>query len=159
MRIALTPKNIAIAALSVAVAGLAAVVAVDHTAGAPPSTVALTANSSVAQSGASGFTRGGMAQQLVDRFAQELGISAAQLKSDVESGQSIDDIIAAGQAHGGKTASQVRSDVLAYVSVALGDLVAKHVITAAQVAPLTQDATDFIDQLFAAHLGNAYTGQ
>jgi len=159
MPTSLSVRNGLIAVLSAAVVGLAAVVVVDHTSGpAAPAPAALTAVNA-----ASGFTGDAAAaghpdmKAVLDRFAQELGVTPAELRTDVMNGQTLDDIATAHQATTGKSAAQVRADVLTYVTMGLDRARQAGAISAAQEASLVNDATDAVSQLFAAQIGKLIT--
>jgi hypothetical protein len=163
MGIGMNPKNAAIAVLSAAVVGLGAVVVVDHVASAGASSAQAVAvhgtsgKTGLAAAAVAGQSKYG--QQFINRFAQELGVTPDQLKTDIENGMSLNDIIAANQAKGGKTAGQVKADINSYLSMALQEAVGRNALTSGEAARLQQDAADAIDQIFGAHLGNALQGR
>ncbi|MFN2582112.1 MAG: hypothetical protein ABR498_05160 [Candidatus Dormibacteria bacterium] len=147
MKVHLSIKNVVIGVLVAAVAGLATVVALDHTRSTAMQGAAVTASST--QPGWTGYTAAtghdfGMA--LFSRFAQDLGVTPAQLKADVMAGQTLDQIAGANDAH-------AKSDVLNYVRDELHQAVVRGAISDAQESSLLGDAQDVINQLFAAHLG------
>lgn len=150
-----SPKNFAIAALGAAVIGLGVVVALDHTTGAPPapaaSSSALTVSpalrnviSTAMTAGSTTGTRGGAyGQQIAGLF----GLTPAQLKTDIEAGQTLDQIA-------GAKDQTIKDEVLSYVSIALDKGVTGGAISSTQESSIRSDLTDLINQLFAAKLGN-----
>ena len=146
-------KNIAIAALGAAVIGLGIVVAVDHTAVAPqaPATAtstlgvspALRSVISTALTGSTTGKGGAYGQQIAGLF----GLTPDQLKTDIEAGQTLDQIAGAND-------QTIKTEVLSYVSMALDAGVTGGAISSTQEASITQDLTDLVNQLFAAKLGN-----
>ena len=149
----LSPKNIAIAALGAAVIGLGTVVAVDHTAGAarPPASAAGTLSVSpalrnvisTAMTGSVTGKTGAYGQQIAGLF----GLTPEQLKTDIEAGQTLDQIA-------GASDQTIKNEVLSYVSMALDKGVTGGAISTTQQASIQQDLTDLVNQLFAAKLGN-----
>ena len=147
------PKNIAIAALGAAVIGLSIVVAVDHTAGAPqpPASATSTLNVSpalrsvisTAMTGSTIGKAGAYGQAIAGLF----GLTPDQLKTDIDAGQTLDQIAGAND-------QTIKSEVLSYVSVALDKGVTGGAISSAQSASIRQDLADLVNQLFAAKLGN-----
>ena len=153
----LSPKNVVIAALGAAVISLGTVVAVDHTAGAPhapaAATSALAASPalrsviSTAMTGSTTGTAGAYGQAIAGLF----GLTPDQLKTDIDAGQTLDQIAGAND-------QTIKSEVLSYVSVALDKGVTGGAISSAQSASIQQDLTDLVNQLFAAKLGNLKAG-
>ena len=153
----LSPKNIAIAALGAAVIGLGTVVALDHTGGAPhaPATATSTLNASpalrsvisTAMTGSTTGKAGAYGQAIAGLF----GLTPDQLKTDIESGQTLDQIAGAND-------QTIKSEVLSYVSMALDKGVTGGAISSTQQASIQQDLTDLVNQLFAAKLGNLKAG-
>ena len=146
-----SPKNLAIAVLGAAVVGLGTVVAVDHTSSTPaPQINSQAAAASVinpsAIIGTAATGRGLGHKAVIAWFARELGVTPAQLKTDIKSGETLD-AIAAGNA------SKVKADLLGYVTAELDKARTKGAISSAQEASLISDAKDAIDQAFAAQLG------
>lgn len=148
-----SPKNIAIAALGAAVIGLGIVVTVDHTAGAPqaPASAASTLSVSpalrnvisTAMTGSTTGKAGAYGQQIAGLF----GLTPDQLKTDIEAGQTLDQIAGAND-------QTIKNEVLSYVSMALDKGVTVGAVSSAQQASIQQDLTDLVNQLFAAKLGN-----
>ena len=148
-----SPKNIAIAALGAAVIGLGVVVAVDHTAGAPEAPAAATSTLSVspalrsvistAMTGSTTGKAGAYGQEIAGLF----GLTPAQLKTDIDAGQTLDQIA-------GPNDQTIKNEVLSYVSMALDKGVTGGAISSTQQASIQQDLTDLVNQLFAAKLGN-----
>ena len=155
----ISPKNIAIAGLAAAVIGLGVVVAVDHTAGAPQAPAAASsalgvspALRSVISTAMTGSTAmsGSLARsggQYGQRIAALFGLTPAQLKNDIDAGQTLDQIAGAND-------QTIKDEVLSYVAAALDQGVTRSVISSAQESSIRQDLTDLINQLFAAKLGN-----
>ena len=149
----LSPKNIAIAALGAAVIGLGVVVAVDHTAGTPQVPAAATSTLSVspalrsvistAMTGSTTGKTGAYGQEIAGLF----GLTPDQLKTDIEAGQTLDQIAGAND-------QTIKNEVLSYVSMALDKGVTGGAISSTQQASIQQDLTDLVNQLFAAKLGN-----
>lgn len=149
----LSRKNIAIAALGAAVIGLGIVVAVDHTAGAPqaPATASSTLSASpalrnvinTAMTGSSAGKAGAYGRQIAGLF----GLTPEQLKTDIEAGQTLDQIAGAND-------QTIKNEVLSYVSMALDKGVTGGAISSTQAASIQQDLTDLVNQLFAAKLGD-----
>ena len=149
----LSPKNITIAALGAAVIGLGTVVAVDHTGGARQAPATATSTLSVspalrnvistAMSGSTTGKAGAYGQQIAGLF----GLTPDQLKTDIEAGQTLDQIAGAND-------QTIKNEVLSYVSMALDKAVTGGAISSAQQASIQQDLTDLVNQLFAAKLGN-----
>ena len=151
-----SPKNLVIAVLGVAVIGLGTVVALDHTGAAPaPQVDGQAAAASVVNPGAvigtaaagHGFGR----QAAIGWFAQELGVTPAQLKTDIQNGETLDTIA-------GPKATTVKADLLAYVTKELDRARSKGAISSSQEASLINDASDAIGQAFAAQLGKLFPG-
>lgn len=149
-----SPKNAAIAVLGAAVIGLGVVVAVDHTAGGPqapaaaPSTLSVSPAlrnviSTAMTAGSTAGTTGAYGQQIAGLF----GLTPDQLKTDIESGQTLDQIAGAND-------QKIKAEVLSYVSMALDKGVSGGAISSTQESSIKQDLADLIDQLFAAKLGN-----
>ena len=149
----LSPKNITIAALGAAVIGLGTVVAVDHTGGARQAPATATSTLSVspalrsvistAMTGSTTGKAGAYGQQIAGLF----GLTPDQLKTDIEAGQTLDQIAGAND-------QTIKNEVLSYVSMALDKGVTGGAISSAQQASIQQDLTDLVNQLFAAKLGN-----
>lgn len=150
----LSPKNIAIVMLGAAVIGLGVVVAVDHTSGGPPATAATTSGTlgvspalrsviSTAMTGSTAAQAGAYGQQIAGLF----GLTPDQLKTDIQSGQTLDQIAGAND-------QTIKNEVLSYVSMALDKGVTSGAISAAQQASIEKDLTDLVNQLFAAKLGD-----
>ena len=149
MKAHLSVKNVVIAVLAAAVVGLGTVVALDRVQAGAPQVQAVTAAATepggAAFTGVAANTRG-FDMAMVNRFAQELGVTAAQLKADVMAGQTLDEIA-------GSKDAQVKSDLLTYARNALDKAVTRGAISSSQESSLLSDAQDAINQLFAAHLG------
>lgn len=149
----MSPKNIAIAALAAAVIGLGTVVAVDHTAGARQAPAAATSTLSVspalrnvistAMTGSTAGKAGAYGRQIAGLF----GLTPEQLKTDIEAGQTLDQIAGAND-------QTIKNEVLSYVSMALDKGVTGGAISSTQQASIEQDLSDLVNQLFAAKLGN-----
>lgn len=159
-RIRARPKNIAIALLGAAVIGLGTVVALDHTttasqpAPARQSAASLTpALNSFIGTAATGTGTASTAgkQGFAQRVAQLFGLTPEQLKSDVQSGQTLDQIA-------GAKDQTIKNEIVAYLSMALDKAVSKGAITHDQASSVTSDVTDLVNQLFAAKLGALGTG-
>lgn len=148
----LSPKNFVIAALGVAVIGLGTVVAIDHTTGARPAPVTAAGTLSVspalrnvistAMTGSATGNTGAYGQQIAGLF----GLTPEQLKTDIEAGQTLDQIA-------GTNDQTIKDEVLSYVSMALDKGVTGGAISTTQQASIQQDLTDLVNQLFAAKLG------
>lgn len=152
MKITPTPKNIVLAVLGAAVIGLGTVVAVDHTAGAarpvsatPASVQIPSALRSVIGTAATGSATGA-SDAYAQRIAELFGLTPDQLKSAVESGQTLDQIA-------GAKDQTIKNEILEYLSAALDKAVAKGAISPGQESSVKQDATDLLNQLFAAKIG------
>jgi hypothetical protein len=152
-----SPKNAAIAALGAAVIGLGVVVAVDHTAGAPQAQAPAAASSALSVSPAlrnvistamtAGSAAGGKAGAYGQQIAGLFGLTPDQLKTDIENGQTLDQIAGAND-------QTIKDEVLSYVSMALDKGVTGGAISSTQESSIKQDLSDLINQLFAAKLGN-----
>jgi hypothetical protein len=145
-------KNVALAVLGAAVAGLGAVVAVDHTVGATPSSqaaslVASTSTTPAAPLSLGTFGRSGGAGYIAGYIAGELGVTPATLKADIKNGKTLDQI--AGPAHD----ASAKAAALTALGAELQKMVSKGVISPSQKTSLLADAQDAINQIFAAHLG------
>lgn len=70
-----------------------------------------------------------------------------QLKTDIEAGQTLDQIAGAND-------QTIKNEVLSYVSMALDKGVTGGAISSTQQASIEQDLSDLVNQLFAAKLGN-----
>lgn len=154
MAIRISPKNIAIALLGAAVIGLGTIVAVDRIASAPaahPSSLA--ASSQAAHSALMGTASGtsGNRQAMANRIAQLFGLTPDQLKADIESGQTLDQIA-------GSKDQTIKQEILAFIASRLDKAAAKGAITPAQESSLQADANDALSQLFAAQLGKLGSG-
>lgn len=153
MTTSLSPKNIAIAALGAAVIGLGIVVAVDHTAGAPQAPATATGSLSVSPalrnviSTAMTGSTAGKAGAYGQRIAGLFGLTPEQLKADIESGQTLDQIA-------GANGQTIKNEVLSYVSMVLDKGVTGGAISSTQEGSIKQDLTDLVNQLFAAKLGD-----
>ena len=144
--------NFVIAVLGAAVIGLGIVVAVDHTTGAPQAPATATSTLSVspalrnvistALTGSTAGNAGAYGQRIAGLF----GLTPEQLKADIESGQTLDQIAGANE-------QTIKNEVLSYVSMALDKGVTRGAISPTQEASIQQDLTDLINQLFATKLG------
>lgn len=158
-----SPKNIAIAFLGAAVIGLGTVVGLDHIASASQpaparqtSAVAAPALNSIIGTAATGTGTGSTGstpgkQGFAQRIAQLFGLTPDQLKAQVESGQTLDQIA-------GAKDQTIKNEILAYVSMALNQAANKGAITHDQESSVTSDVTDLVNQLFAAKLGALGSG-
>lgn len=155
MTIRISPKSVTIAVMGAAVIGLGTVVAVDHTAGSTaaqqPAVAAssLTGSTSWIRAAASGSP--GDRQAMATRIAQLFGLTPQELKTDIENGQTLDQIA-------GAKDQTIKQEVVSYVTAELDKAAAKGAITSAQESSLQHDAADAIDQLFAAQLGKLRPG-
>lgn len=149
-----SPKNFVIAVLGAAVIALGVVVAVDHASGAPQAPAG--ASTSLSMSPAlrdvisTAMTAGsttGRAGEYAQQIAALFGLTPEQLKSDIEAGQTLDQIA-------GAKDQTIKDEVLSYVSMALDKGVTGGAISSAQESSIKSDLTDLINQLFAAKLGN-----
>ena len=148
----LRPTNVVIAALGAAVVALGTVVAVDHTAAAPP---AQTASLSTASTAASSLlASGGLAAtgqvkdeaaHVFDFFTTDTKLTWQQIGADLIRGETL------GQIAGARTA-KVEADALAEVEAGVSLGVARGAITAAEETRLVNDARDAISVLMAAKL-------
>ena len=148
-----SPKNIAIAVLGAAVIGLGVVVAVDHAAGAPqaPASAASTLSVSPALRSVISTAMTGSATGKAGAYGREIaglfGLTPDQLKTDIEAGQTLDQIA-------GGNDQTIKSEVLSYIALALDKGVTGGAISSTQQASIQQDLSDLVNQLFAAKLGN-----
>lgn len=154
MKITPSPKNLVIAVLGAAVIGLGTVVAVDHTAGSvqrvavtPVSVQIPSALRNVIGTAATGTMpisgEGGMYAQ---RIAGLFGLTPDQLKNAVASGKTLDQIA-------GPNRQAIKNEILGYLGAALDTAEAKGAISSEQKSSVIQDATDLLNQLFAAKIG------
>jgi hypothetical protein len=155
MTVRVSPKNIAIAVLGAAVIGLGTVVAVDRIAAStPPRTPAVAASTFTgAQSLIGTAATGNPAahRAMANRIAQLFGLTPQELKTDIQNGQTLDQIA-------GAKDQSIKQEVMTYLAAELDKAVAKGAITAAQEASVQHDASDLINQLFAAQLGKLRPG-
>ena len=145
------PKNLALALLGVAVLGLGAVVAVDHTVGAQQPTRGASLVASTATTSPRDALIGASMNpaRIASMIATELGVTPATLKADIAKGQTLDQIA-------GQRDAKVKADAFAALTAALDKLVSKGVITRDQAKSLSSDAQDAINQVFAAKLGKLF---
>lgn len=154
MAIRISPKNIAIALLGAAVIGLGTVVAVDRTTSAPPvraSTVAVDGQTGLASLAGTAAGTSGNRQAMATRIAQLFGLTPDQLRTDIQNGQTLDQIA-------GAKDQTIKQEILAFIGSALDRAAAKGALTPAQQASLQNDAKDALSQLFAAQLGKLGSG-
>ena len=152
----LSPKNLIIAGLGVAVIGLGTVVTVDHTATAKPTPqpASLSSATTASQLGASAFGAGafgavgqlkGEASQVFGFFTTDTHLTWQQIGEDLLRGETLDQIA-------GANSAKVQADALNEVKAGLALGVSKGVITSAEEARLVTDARDAISVLMAAKL-------
>ncbi len=148
----LSPKNLIIAGLGVAVIGLGTVVGIDHTATAAPtpqpaslSSATIASRLGAAEFGAMGGQLKGEASQVFGFFTTDTHLTWQQIGADLLRGETLDQIA-------GANAAKVQSDALNKVKAGLALGVAKGVITAADETRLVADARDAISVLMAAKL-------
>lgn len=154
MAIRTSPKNIAIAVLGAAVIGLGTVVAVDRTTSAAPARPATVAARTQAAPPSLIDTAAGTPagrQAMANRIAQLFGLTPDQLKADIQSGQTLDQIA-------GAKDQTIKQEILGYLNMALDKAAAKGAITPEQQSSLQHDAGDALTQLFAAQLGKLGSG-
>lgn len=151
-----SPKNFVIALLGAAVIALGVVVALDHTSGSPQAPAAASSSLSVSPAlrnvistamTAGSPTGTGRAGAYGQQIAGLFGLTPEQLKSDIEAGQTLDQIAGAND-------HTIKDEVLSYVSMALDKGVTGGAISSTQESSIKSDLTDLINQLFAAKLGN-----
>ena len=146
----LSPKNAVIAVLGAAVVGLGTVVAIDHTTAQPAPQIDTQAAAvnlvSPAAIGSAVAGHGLGRQAVIGWFAHELGVTPAQLKTDIQNGETLDTIA-------GSRAVTVKADLLSYVTMELDRARTRGAISSTQEAALVSDAQDAINQVFAAQLG------
>ena len=147
----LSPKNLIIAGLGVAVIGLGTVVAVDHTATATPTPQPASLSSALTAShlgtgafGAVGQLKG-EASQVFGFFTTDTHLTWQQIGEDLLRGETLDQIA-------GANSAKVQADALNEVKAGLALGVSKGVITSAEEARLVADARDAISVLMAAKL-------
>jgi hypothetical protein len=147
----LSPKNLIIAGLGVAVIGLGTVVTVDHTATAKPTPQAASLSSATTAShlGADAFGAMGQlkgeASQVFGFFTTDTHLTWQQIGEDLLRGETLDQIA-------GANSAKVQADALNEVKAGLALGVSKGVITAAEETRLVADARDAISVLMAAKL-------
>jgi len=147
----LSPKNLIIAGLGVAVIGLGTVVTIDHTAAAAPAPQAASLSSATTASqlgtaafGAMGQLKG-EASQVFGFFTTDTHLTWQQIRADLARGETLDQIA-------GANATKVEGDALKEVSAGLELGLAKGVISASAEARLVADARDAISVLMTAKL-------
>ena len=148
----LSPKNLVIAGLGVAVIGLGTVVGIDHAATAAPapqpaslSSATIASRLGAGEFGAMGGQLKGEASQVLGFFTTDTHLTWQQIESDLLRGETLAQIA-------GANTAKVESDALNKVRAGLALGVTKGAISAADEARLVADARDAISVLMAAKL-------